>query len=173
MPATASSAPPSRFESSLTGSFREKKGTGPRELRVNPKHLKLLKRAQLLDLAGKATEASVAYRAFLDREPGHADAWGDYAGQLLKLGQSEEAQKACDAALAINRHQLSARTSLGRALMRQNRLDEAERQVRAVLEGDPHRMDSQLLLAECLLNKRDLVNAQKVLEGINPPGAMS
>jgi tetratricopeptide (TPR) repeat protein len=140
---------------------------------VNPKHLKLLKQAQVLDLAGKAAEASVAYRAFLDWEPKYADAWADYAGQLLKLDQPEEAQKACDAALAINPHQLAARINLGVILMRQDRLKEAEGQFRSALEVDPGRMDAQLFLAECLLNQRDLVSAQKVLDKSNQPGAMT
>ena len=140
---------------------------------MNPNHQKLLKRAQVLELSGKTLEASVAYRAFLDREPKHADAWADYAGQLLKLGQPEEAQKACDAALVIDPHQLGARINLGVILMRQDRLAEAEGQFRSALNVDPHRMDAQLFLAECLLNKRDLVNVQKILDRANQPGAMT
>ena len=139
---------------------------------MNPNHLKLLKKAQTLELAGKALEASMAYRAFLELEPKHADAWASYVGQLLKLGQTEEARKACDTALTIELLHLSAKTNLGRALMRLDRLDECERHLRAVLELDPNRMDTQLLLAECLLNQRDMVNARKVLDGTNRPGAM-
>ena len=71
-------------------------GHGNRELGVKPKHLKLLQQAQALDRAGKALEASVAYQAFLTKEPKHADAWADCAGQLLKLGKLEEAKKACE-----------------------------------------------------------------------------
>ncbi len=139
---------------------------------MNSNHLKLLKKAHTLEIVGKALEASMAYRAFLELEPNHADAWADYAGQVLKLGQAEEARKACDTALTLNPRQLSARTNLGRALMRLNRLDECERHLRAVLEVDPRRMDAQLLLAECLLNQRDMVNARKALEETNHPGAM-
>ena len=140
---------------------------------MNPDHLKLLKKAQTLELAGKALEASTAYRAFLDLEPTYTDAWAGYAGQLLKLGQIEEGQKACDAALTIDPGHPSARTNLARALMRLDRLDECARHLRAVLALDPHRMDTQLLLAECLLNQRDMVNARKVLDGTNQPGAMA
>jgi tetratricopeptide (TPR) repeat protein len=139
---------------------------------VNPKHLKLLKQAQALDLAGKAMEASVAYRTFLDREPRHADAWADYAGQLLKLGQPGEAQKACDAALAIHPHQLAARINLGCILVWQERLKEAEGQFCFALEIDPRRMDAQLFLADCLLKQGDLDQVQEVLEKLNRAGAL-
>lgn len=139
---------------------------------MNPNHMKLLKKAQALDRSRKALEASVAYREFLDREPRHADAWADYAGQLLTLGKLEEAQKACDAALAIDTHQIAARINLGVILLRRDRLDEAEGQFRSVLTVDAHRMDAQLFLAECLLSKRDLESARKILAGANQPGAM-
>jgi len=140
---------------------------------VNPDHLKLLKKAQALDRAGKAVEASVSYREFLQREPRHADAWADYAGQLLTLGKLEEARKACDAALEIDPHKLSAQINRGVILMRRDQLAEAESQFRSVLKVDPRRMDAQLFLAECLLNQKDLKSAQTVLEGANRPGAMS
>lgn len=139
---------------------------------MNPNHLKLLKKAQVLELSGKTLEASVAYRAFLDREPMHADTWADYAGQLLQLGDTEKAEQACAAALAIDPEQLAARINLGCILLRQDRLDEAERHFRSALDTDPRRMDAQLFLAECLLNKRDLVSARKVLDEANRPGAM-
>jgi tetratricopeptide (TPR) repeat protein len=173
MPATGSSAPPRRFGTSLARSFREKKEPAAGELRVNPNHLKLLKKARVLGLSGKSLEASVAYRAFLDREPRHADAWSDYAGQLLKLGHGSQAQQACHTALAINPHHVAALINLGCALMQQDLLAEAEGRFRAALDLDPHRMDVQLFLAECLLNKRDLASVQKALDGANRPGAMS
>ncbi len=126
-----------------------------------------------MGLVGNAQEAAVAYRAFLEWEPKHADAWGDYAGQLLKLGQPERAQKACEAALALDSHQLSARTSLGRALLQLNQPDDAEHHLRAVLEVDPKRMDARLLLVECLLHQRDMDKAGQELARATQPGAMS
>ena len=140
---------------------------------MKPKHLQLLKKAQALDLAGNAQEASLAYRTFLDGEPRHAGAWADCAGQFLKLGQLGEAQKACDTALAINPQQLAARINLGCILLRQGRLEEAERQFRTALGVDPRRMDAQLFLAECLLNRKDLEGVRSVLDEANQPGAMS
>jgi len=140
---------------------------------VNPNHRKLLTKAQVLDRSGKHLEASVAYREFLKREPKHADAWADYAGQLLTLGQLDEAQKACSTALEQDPQNLSARINLGVVLMRLDRLDEAESQLRSVVHEDARRMDAQLFLAECLLNKKDLGNVRTVLDGVNQPGAMS
>ncbi len=133
-------------------------------------HLQLLKKAQALDLAGKALEASIAYEAFLKREPKHADAWSDLAGQLLKLGHFDRAQAAGEASLALNPNQLSARINLGIILMRTDRLEEAERQLRSVLISDPHRTDAHLFLAECLLNRKDLEGARQVLAAIPPDG---
>ncbi len=140
---------------------------------MNPNHLQLLKEAQVLDLSGKALEASVAYQAFLDLEPGHADAWADCAGQLLRLGKVEEAKKACEAALAIDPRQASARINLGCILMRQERMPEAEGQFSSVLRLEPGRLDARLFLVECLLNRQDLVNARLELDVANQPGAMN
>jgi tetratricopeptide (TPR) repeat protein len=139
---------------------------------VNPKHLKLLQKAQALNRSRKVPEASAAYREFLNREPKHAETWANYAMQLLKLDQFEEAQKACETALEINPYQLPARINLGCILMGRARLDEAESQFRSVLKADPRRMDAQLFLVECLLNRKDLPGVQKALDGANEPGAM-
>jgi Flp pilus assembly protein TadD len=137
---------------------------------VHGKHLKLLKRAQALDLAGRAQDASIAYEAFLRREPTHADAWSDYAGQLLKLGHFDRAQTACEAALALDANHPSARINLGIILMRKDRFAEAERQLRSVLSSDSHRTDAHLFLAECLLNKKDLEGARQFLATTPPAG---
>ena len=145
--------------------FSPRAGTCPEEgePRVKPDHLMLLRRARDLELAGRAVEATVAYRKFLAREPGHADAWADQAGQLLKLGQLEEAQKACATALALKPDHLAARTNLGAVLLRLEQLDEAELHLRRALSENPKQLDARLFLAECLLHKRDLVSAGRVL----------
>jgi len=137
---------------------------------VSGNHLQLLKKAQALDLAGRALDASIAYEAYLQREPKHADAWSDYAGQLLKLGHFNRAQAACEASLALNPNHLSAQINFGIILMRMDRLEEAERQLRSVLASDPHRTDAHLFLAECLLNRKDLEGARRVLAAIPPAG---
>lgn len=138
---------------------------------VNPRHVKQLLKAQHLARSGQTVKASVAYREFLSREPNHAGAWADYAGQLLNLGQFEEARKACAAALEIDSHQLQARIHLGVVLMRLDRLDDSESQLRGVLGVDAHLLEAQLFLAECLLNKRDLPKVGVVLNDIQQPGA--
>ncbi len=140
---------------------------------MNPNHLKLLQRAQILELSGKALEASAAYRAFLNLEPEDAPTWTDYAGQLLRVGNLQEAQSACEAALAIDPRQASARINLGCILMQQERIREAEGQYKSVLSLEPGRLDARLFLVECLLKRRDLVNARLELDEANQPGAMS
>ncbi|MFZ1614936.1 MAG: tetratricopeptide repeat protein, partial [Holophaga sp.] len=64
-------------------------------------HSQLWKKAQALGSAGNTSEAAKAYRAFLDVEPGEAEAWAEYAGKLVKLGQFEAAEKACQTSLHI------------------------------------------------------------------------
>ena len=136
-------------------------------------HLKVLKKAHAQALAGRARDASVGYRHYLQLMPKQADVWADLAGQLLVLGQLDEAQAACAAALEIDPGQLAARINLGCILMRLDRLGEAEGHLYSVLRVDPSRMDARLYLVECLLHKRDLLNVQKVLEEANQPGAMT
>ncbi|MBK8791647.1 MAG: tetratricopeptide repeat protein [Holophaga sp.] len=140
---------------------------------MTQKPISLLRKAQLLDLSGKALEASTAYRAFLDKEPRNASAWADYAGQLLKLGDLEGAQEACETALHLDPTQISALINLGVLFMRRKRLQEAENQFRGVLALAPLRMDAALFLAECLLNRKDLKQARKTLEITNRPEALS
>jgi tetratricopeptide (TPR) repeat protein len=131
---------------------------------VDPKHLKLLQKAQLLDRSGNNLAAANAYKEFLDREPGHADTWADYAGMLLLLGKPREAEAACSMALAIDPHHAPAKINQGSLLLRQGRLEDAEIEFRSVLVTEPERMDARLFLAQCLLNKQDLEKARLVLE---------
>ncbi len=151
----------------------EEKLKDPEDLRMHPNHLKLLKKAQALERMGDHPGAAETYRTFLAQAPRHTDAWSDYAGQLLALGQFKEAQTACTTALAIDPQNPSLRINLGAALLRQNLLEEAEAQFRAVVKSDPSRMDAQLFLAECLLEKRQIIAARRVLEGASRPGAMT
>lgn len=130
---------------------------------MNPDHLKLLAKAHDLDRSRKGPEALAAYREFLALEPHEAEAWTDYAGQLVELCQWSEAQEACDRALEIDPHNLSARINQGCILMQQGRLDAAEGRLRHVLVNDPHRMDARLALVRCLIKKRDLATAEQEL----------
>lgn len=142
------------------------------ELSVNQKHLKLLQKAQVLDLAGNAPKAAAAYRDFLKKAPMHAAAWADYGGQLLKLGNLKEALKACETAVSVDPGLLSARINLGSVLMQRGHLDDAEIQFRTALEIDPGRVDAQLFLAVCLLDKKDLSEAWRVLEATNKSSSL-
>ncbi len=66
---------------------------------LNPQHAKHMQKAQTLERSGQTLDASITYRAFLRREPRHTDGWSDLAGQLIMLGQLDEAKEAFDAAL--------------------------------------------------------------------------
>lgn len=139
---------------------------------MDPRHQKLLRNAQQLELAGKALDAAAAYKEFLAAEPSHVDAWSDYAGQLMRLDQLEEAKQACERALGIDHQHPSAKINLGCILMRWEQLDEAEFQFRFVLLADSGRLDARLCLAECLLKKRDLKSARRILDGAHQHGAL-
>ncbi len=139
---------------------------------MHPDHIKLLKKAQALDRAQKPQEAAVAYRAFLAREPRHADAWSSLAGKMLNLGDLQEAQRAARAALLNEPNHLAARVNLGRALMRCDQTEEAESHFRSALRSDGKRLDAHLFLAECLLQKRDLKGAQRALDSAGPLSSM-
>lgn len=131
---------------------------------MNPNHLKLLKKAQGLELAGRAAEAAQAYSEFLAREPRHTDGWSDFAGQLMQLGRLEEAEEACQTALRLDAGHLSAQINLGCLLMHGGSLEASESRFRAVLKAEPRRFDARLCLAECLIKMGDLDGAQKVLD---------
>ncbi len=134
---------------------------------MDSKPLKWLKKAQALELAGRALEASLAYKEFLDRQPRHGFAWADYAGQLLKLGRLEEAEQACLKALAIDPNHFAASINLGCIQMRRDCLREAEARFKTVLKTDPSRVDAQLCLVECLLKATDIEQAGKVLAAVS------
>lgn len=58
-------------------------------------------------------------------------AWHDFAEQLLAMGDADEAESACRAALALDRDNVAAATSLANMLCNRGALDEA----RAIFEG--------------------------------------
>ncbi len=140
---------------------------------MNPQHAKLLQKAQMLERSGRTRDASIAYRAFLRQEPRNTDGWSDLAGQLIKLGQLDEAKEACDSALALDPNHPSARINLGIILMRKDQLGDSERHLRQALEAVPERMDARLFLAECLLNKKNLDGAEQMLNAVQPSGSLA
>ena len=140
---------------------------------MHPEHMKLLKTAQALERAGNHSGAAEAYQRFLMQEPRHIDAWSDFAGQLLTLGQFKDAQTACETALALDPKHLSLRINMGAAYLQQELLEEAEIHFRAAVMADPGRMDAQLFLADCLLQKRQVMAARRVLESASRPGVMA
>ncbi len=130
---------------------------------MHPNHAKFLARAHALDRSGRGPEALAAYREYLTLEPGHAEAWADYAGQLLVLRQSKEAEAACGKALALDPRNLSARINLGCVHMQKGQWESALGQFRAVLAANPGRVDARRALAECLLKAGHLDQAEQEL----------
>jgi len=128
---------------------------------VNSDHSKLLAKAHDLDRSRKGPEALAAYREFLALVPDQAEAWCDYAGQLLELCLWDEAREACDRALSIDPQNLSARINQGCIQMQQGHWDAAEGQLRQVLARDPRRLDARLALVRCLIKKNDLGAAEQ------------
>jgi Tfp pilus assembly protein PilF len=125
-----------------------------------------------LDQAGQWEEAARTYRAFLELQPEHAAAWGDYGGLLLAAGRLEQAQEACYQALCIDPSCPGARINLGCVLVQRRQFDEAEGLFRHVLASDPTRNDARLALAEGLMKKGDLESAKAAVERamIQDPG---
>jgi len=85
-------------------------------------HSQLWKKAQAYGSAGNAAAAAKAYRAFFDVDPGQAEAWAEYARILVKLGQFEAAEKACQTSLHINPDQAAAQMFLVECLLHQGNL---------------------------------------------------
>ena len=146
--------------------MRERKPTGQRDASVSSIRSSRLARAHALDRAGKGPEALAAYREYLTLEPQHANAWSDFAGQLLVLNHLEEARKACETALRLDPQNLPARTNLGCIRMQEGAWEAALVEFRAALTADPQRLDTRMALAECLLKSGDLFQAEKELANI-------
>lgn len=130
---------------------------------MNPKHVKLIEEARNLDRADQRDQALLAYRRYLELQPGDAGGWSDCGGLLMVMGHLDEAQQACNRALRLDPMNAGALVNAGCIQMQRGRLDEAEGSFRQVLVKDPRRLDARLALAECLVKKVDLVQARAEL----------
>lgn len=82
-------------------------------------------------------------------------AFAQLAEELRRVNQLEEAVTVCRAGLARHPSYLSARITLGRALLGLDRIDEAETELRAVLDGAPDNLATLRALGEiCRKNDR-------------------
>jgi len=126
---------------------------------VNPNHAKLLEAARRLDRSNQAEEALLAYRGFLDVQPGNASAWVECAGLLMAMGRLEEAREACQGALRIEPENGSARLTLAKVLMGLGAPEDAEKECRSLLDKDGRRVEARLCLAKCLMMRDELEEA--------------
>lgn len=128
------------------------------------RHSGMLAKARELDRADRREEARMAFRAFLDREPDHAEAWADFGGLLMVMDRLDEAEQACRRALAIDPDQALAMVNLAHTLLHLDRVDEAQLLSRRLLARDPWNVDALLALADGFLKTQDLGAARTTLE---------
>jgi len=83
-------------------------------------------------------------------------AFAQLAEECRRSGQHQEAVDACRAGLAIHPAYLSARVTLGRALVDLNQLDEAQVELSRVLESAPENLAAIRGLAEIYHRRGDL-----------------
>ena len=86
-------------------------------------------------------------------------AFAQLAEECRRAGEHQEAVDICRAGLEIHPGYLSARVTLGRALVELNQLDEAEAELSRVLESAPENLAAIRGLAEIYHRRGDLVQA--------------
>ncbi|NTW85107.1 MAG: tetratricopeptide repeat protein [Holophagaceae bacterium] len=133
---------------------------------MSPKHHKLLQRARELDRSGNHLKAAMAYKAFLDQQPGDAGTWSDYAGKLLTLGKLKEAEGACSTALRLDPSNFRAKAHLGSIQMTQGNLVEAEGHFRKLVADHPNDEKARLLWITCLTWMGDAASASREIAAV-------
>ena len=88
-------------------------------------------------------------RRRLRRDPASI-AFAQLAEELRRAGQFRDAASVCQRGLAIYPEYLSARVTLGRALLELARFDEAQRELETVLETAPEHLAATRALADVL-----------------------
>ena len=86
-------------------------------------------------------------------------AFAQLAEECRRAGQAEEAVDVCRAGLAIHPGYLSARVTLGRALIELNALEEALDELTTVLRGAPENLAAIRAIAEIHHRRGDLAEA--------------
>src|SRR5437879_12929187 len=88
-------------------------------------------------------------------------AFAQLAEELRRAGQCQEAVDTCRAGLAIHPGYLSARVTLGRALIEVDQLDEAQAELEVVLAGASENLSAIRGLAEIFHRRGALADALK------------
>lgn len=96
-------------------------------------------------------------RRRVQRDPASI-AFAQLAEEYRRAGQYQHAIDACRAGLAIHPGYLSARVTLGRALVELNRLDEAQQELERVLKSAPENLAAIRALAD-IHHRRGSVDA--------------
>lgn len=86
-------------------------------------------------------------------------AFAQLAEELRRAGEIDEAIRVCRAGLATHPGYLSARVTLGRALVEANHLDEAQQELQTVLKSAPENLSAIRGLAEIFHRRGDLAEA--------------
>jgi predicted Zn-dependent protease len=97
-------------------------------------------------------------RKRLEREPG-SRLFAQYAEELRRAGELEEAVKVCREGLTRHPGYPSARITLGRALLDLGSADEAAAEFAAVLEAAPDNLSASRYLGECLEKRGETAGA--------------
>jgi tetratricopeptide (TPR) repeat protein len=101
-----------------------------------------------------------ALRRRVQKDPASI-AFAQLAEECRRAGGYGEAAEICRAGLAIHPEYLSARVTLGRALLELNELNEAAEELNLVLRGAPENLAAVRGLAEIALRRGDRVEALK------------
>ncbi len=86
-------------------------------------------------------------------------AFAQLAEEYRRAGEIEEAVRVCRAGLAIHPGYLSARVTLGRALIEANQLEEAQHELEIVLKSAPENLAAIRGLADIFHRRGDLAEA--------------
>jgi tetratricopeptide (TPR) repeat protein len=97
-------------------------------------------------------------RRRVERDPGSI-AFAQLAEELRRAGQCQEAVDVCRAGLAVHPGYLSARVTLGRALIEVDGLDEAKLELETVLQGARENLAAIRGLAEIHHRRNELSEA--------------
>ena len=125
----------------------------------DPSHRRWLEEALARQAEGNASAALLAYRSYLSREPGSAEAWSNLAALLRGLGRAEEALEAGRRALELQPESPDALANLGNAMGDLERWTEAEAAFREALLRDPDHPGARVNLGWCLYREGRLEEA--------------
>ena len=125
--------------------------------------MQLLEEARTLGRGGQGRHALLVFRKLLVLFPESAEAWAEYAGQLLTMNQPEAALEASVRSLEIRPNFQLALGIQATAFSRQGRLQESEDVLIRLISLDPQQTRSRLDLTRCYIKKEQLDRASSVL----------